>query len=182
MPSNSNSPAQHRTGQKLRYAQIHLDELIEYRQATSNDEWENAHQESFFYHLAGALDAFLHEINDAYSLGLELNAVRFEDVEKRLKTVQQPSPAFDLLEKLWKDKMGWLFLLRSWRNHGTHRGRVAKRVNMSNWQRVDNEFTVPETGRTQTVYPGAGCKYVMTYLARDANALIDECRKLDVKL
>lgn len=52
-----------RTNAKLRYARIHLNELRLYQRKGSGDDFERSHQESFFFHLFGALDAFLQELN-----------------------------------------------------------------------------------------------------------------------
>ena len=49
---------QERTGAKLRYAGVHLDEL-EAMPSRRGDNFERAHQESFLYHLLGVV-AFAH--------------------------------------------------------------------------------------------------------------------------
>jgi len=64
-------PFRGRADQKLEYAHTHLGELQSYQGRTSNDAWENAHQESCLFHLAGTVDAVLHEINEADSLGCQ---------------------------------------------------------------------------------------------------------------
>ena len=176
------SRSRYRTEEKLRYAEIHIDELSAYHHATSNDEWENAHQESCFAHLAGAVEAVLHEINDEYALNLALAKVTWKTVAEALKRSNQTSPAFDHLSQLRKDGSSWLALLFEWRNHGTHRQRIGKGVNLSTRRIVDNEFADPRTGQRQTVYPGLGCLDVLRRLDQDARRLIDDCRRLDPRL
>jgi hypothetical protein len=176
------SQFQSRTNQKLRYAEIHLEELSTYLHATSNDEWENAHQESSFFHLAGAVEALLHEINAGYSLGLSLKQVTWKSVADQLRQSNQSSPAFDHLTKLRDDPASWLALLFEWRNHGTHRQRIGKMVNLSTARRVDNQFKHPRSGQPPDGYLGLGCLDVLQHLANDVRNLIDYCRRQDPKL
>lgn len=171
-----------RTNQKLGYAKIHLEEIKNYSNSTSNDEWENAHQESFFYQLTGAVESILHEINYGYSLGLALHQVTWKTVKDNLTNSTQTSSGFDLITNLRNDSSSWLSQLFVWRNYGTHRGRVGKIVYASTWQKVDNEFKDPRTNKNQTVYPGKGCLDVLECLKNDVEDLINNCRKIDTKL
>ena len=61
------TPLQERSNAKLRYAAVHLDELKSIEQL-GGDDYDRAHQESFLYHLMGAKDAFLIELNTYYSV------------------------------------------------------------------------------------------------------------------
>ena len=80
-----------RADEKIKYGEIHLNELknkIREKSAiTTGDPWENAHIESCMYHLAGAVEAILHEINIGYSLNLRLQNVTWDKVEKILKNL-----------------------------------------------------------------------------------------------
>ena len=172
----------HRTEQKIRYAQIHLEELSTYPNATSNDEWENAHQESCFFHLAGAVEALLHEINDGYSLGLGLTKVTWKTVSDKLRQSNQSSPALDHLTQLRKDPTSWLALLFEWRNHGAHRLRIGKVVSLSTSRLIDNQFKDPRSGKPADVYSGLGCLDVLKHLVKDVRDLIDYSRELDPRL
>ena len=176
------SQSQLRTEEKLGYASTHLEELSTYPNTTSNDEWENAHQESCFFHLAGAVEGLLHEINDGYSLGLGLTHVTWRRVADQLTQSNQSSQAFDHLTQLKHDTTSWLSLLFEWRNHGAHRQRIGKMVHLSTSRRVDNEFTDPRSGQPQGVYQGLGCLDVLKQLANDVRGLIDYCRQLDPRL
>lgn len=171
--------AQARTIRKLRFAEIHISELRDYNFATSNDDWENAHQESSFYHLSGAVEAILHEINDAYMLGLTLDKVSWPKVANALSRDNKSSPAFTHLEILRANVNSWLSQLFEWRNHGTHRRHVSKIVHASTHEIVDNEFLDPRTGETQVVYPGLRCQAVLERLALDVKELVGFCRDND---
>jgi hypothetical protein len=62
---------QARTDAKLRYAKIHLDELAALPIRNGGD-FDRAHQESFLFHLFGARDAFLAELNHYYAIAVHL--------------------------------------------------------------------------------------------------------------
>lgn len=176
------SAARTRTEQKLKYAAIHIQELARYEKATSNDDWENAHHESCFFHLAGAVDALLHEINEGYCLGLRLPEVDWRRVAQRLGETGQSSDAFVLCTKEKKRKEHWLNLLYEWRNHGMHRRRIAKDVYASTVQKVDNQFKDPRTGSVPDMFRDMGCQQVLQDLARRVRGLVDSCRSIDQKL
>lgn len=176
------SASQTRTNDKLGYARIHVEELATYQFAASNDAWENAHQESCCFHLAGAVEAILHEVNEGYGLGLALTDVKWGTVRSALKNSGQSSPAFTHLETLRQNPNSWLSLLFELRNHGTHRQRVPKILNINTSKHVDNEFTDPRTGAPQTVYPGLGCLDLLRQFAQEVEALIQHCRNIDSKL
>ena len=171
-----------RTDQKLRYANIHISDLAAYKNLFSNDEWENSHQESVFYHLAGSVESFLHEINDKYKLGLSMREVTWKSVENKLVKNVGSSPAFDLLFSLRDDSTSWLSLLFEWRNHGTHRGRVSKIVRLSNNRKIGNEFKDPRTDKPQTVFPNMACFDLLKQLSTETDKLIQNCRTIDPKL
>jgi len=173
---------QDRTNQKLDYAKIHLEELENYSNSMSNDVWENAHQESCFYHLTSSVESILHEINDGYSLGLDLQQVTWGNVKKRINSSNQSSPALDKLLLLKNDSQSWLSQLIEWRNHGTHRKRVGKMIQASTWQKLDNEFKDPRTDKIQNIYPNKGCLDVLRLLTNDVENLIFYCRNIDSKL
>jgi len=63
-----------RTDAKLLYADIHLAELS-IRGTNGGTGFDRAFQESFLFHLLGAKDAFLIELNAYYSGGLSKSAL-----------------------------------------------------------------------------------------------------------
>lgn len=169
------SQSQDRTEQKLQYAAIHIQELQGYANAESNDDWENAHQESCFFHLAGAVDSLLHEVNDAYSLGLELTEVGWRRVSQELQSTGQHSSTFSHSRALREEEGSWLDLLFEWRNHGAHRRHCGKVV----WIGRPNQFKDPRTGEVPAAFPEAGCQQVLEELVQKVRDLVDHCRSTD---
>lgn len=169
-----------RTEQKLRYAELILSELRASDDVGANNDWENAHQESFFFHLAGAIENVLHEVNTGYGLGLALDKVRWVSVENRLGGVL--SPAFVFLKQLKDDDLSWLALLDELRNNSTHRAKTTKIVYGSTRRKVDNEFNDPRTGTPQTVYMDLKCTEFMERLFQQAKSTILCCRAIDQNL
>jgi hypothetical protein len=72
------------TDSKLRFAAVHLEEL---RQASARDkdDFTRAHEESFLFHLHGARDGFLHEVNEHHGLGIPADEVTLKRLRKELK-------------------------------------------------------------------------------------------------
>jgi len=172
----------HRTDQKLLYAQIHIDEIKGSENFSSNDDWENAHQESAFFHLVGSIETIYHEINEGYSLGLDLNEVSNHKISEKLSQTNQFSPAFNLIKQLRDNDYSWLSILFEWRNHGTHRQHIGKFVRMSTRQKIDNQFKDPRTGKVPTIFSGLGCIQVFDKLVEYVKQLIDDCRRQDPNL
>jgi hypothetical protein len=180
-----------RTDAKLRYAKIHLEELRTYSNAYSNDDWENAHQESTFFHLTGAVEGILHEINDGYSLGLNPRDVERGKVRDRLKKRNQSSPAFDYITGLrpfGKEELApksWLTLLFAWRNYSGHQKHIGKCLSFGTSERLrhtDNQFKDPMDEQLQQAYSGLGCQAVLERLTNDVENLINHCRSIDPQL
>jgi hypothetical protein len=169
--------SKHRPEQKLDYARIHLSELEAYQNAGSNDKWENAHQESVFYHLAGAVEAMLQEINELNNLSISIDKVTWRSVEAQLNKSKQISEAFNHLKCLRRDPTTWLALLFEWRNHGTHRDRVGKNVHLSNSSKVDSQFKDPRNNSIPACYEGKGCLGVLKDLSQKVEKLINDTRK-----
>ena len=69
-----------RTEQKLRFARIHIDELRTHTTRNTGDDFERSHHESFLFHLYGASDAFLQELNIYYSCGLSSVRLKVEQI------------------------------------------------------------------------------------------------------
>lgn len=161
--------ARERVDSKLGYARIHLDEIRGYSNRDSNDAWENAHQESFFFHVVGAVDGVLHEVNAGYSLGLRAGDVKFRAIETALKNAGVSSPAFDLLSQTRASQSTWLAQAVRWRNNGAHKNRVGKQIVRCVGPAVDRSSHFFDTnGQPQTVYPGQGCLEVMQSVLSDA--------------
>ena len=176
------SDPRERTDQKLRYARIQLDELEEYPDANSNDDWENAHQEGCFYHLCGAVEGLLHEIDEGYELGLALWDIKRPKVTQKLSQKKKGSAALDCLTALWNDKASWLSLLTELRNHGAHRRKPGRQIIASPGVPIDSRFLDPRTGAPQTVFPRLGCLQFLERILKEVEGLVEDCRKTDPEL
>jgi len=121
-----------RTKRKLEFAKIHLEELTSHPELGSSSEFEQAHEESFFFHVIGAKDSFLQEINVAYSLGLNIWDVKEYTLMERLKLKQLQSPELNKIieleerEKERNDRGSWLAMAIEERNQGTHRFHIRR--------------------------------------------------------
>ena len=78
------SPFQSRTDSKLRFARVHLEEITSRHELGSGDDFERAHEESFLFHLVGAKDSFLQELNAAYRLELPIKQVKETNLQKAM--------------------------------------------------------------------------------------------------
>ncbi len=145
------SPFQARTDAKLKYAGIHLKEITSRKEKGSADAFERAHEESFLFHLIGAKDSFLQEINVAYKLELPFHKVKEDELRKVLKAKALESLALDeierLEEKLEVDKAGWLAVAIELRNQGTHRSHMTRHFHKGGKDHDKVFLTNPLTGQ-----------------------------------
>ena len=116
--------AKERTNAKLRYARVHLEELRSYQRKGSGDDFERSHQESFLFHLFGAHDAFLQELNLYYNCGLELREVKLHTLRGKLRNMGVECPELDKLYRYKENLECWLHVAKEIRNHSTHRRSV----------------------------------------------------------
>lgn len=114
-----------RTDAKLRYAKIHLDELSALNSHGGND-FDRSHQESFLYHLLGAKDAFLQELNIYYSCNLNPNNISPGRLRDRIKQNRNTSTELAELHQLENDRNSWLYHAKEIRNHSTHISNVPR--------------------------------------------------------
>jgi hypothetical protein len=113
-----------RTDAKLRYADIYVTEL---RKLNNNgDDIDRAHQESFLFHLWGAKDAFLIELNYYYNINLPIDKVRNGTLQEELKKINKVSVELDELVSMEKDNSNWLFVMKDMRDSSTHRTAVPR--------------------------------------------------------
>lgn len=108
-----------RTDAKLRFAEVHLKELLALP-GLSGDDFDRAHQESYLYHLLGAKDAFLLELNAYYQCGLPTTNLTSGKLWKALQRVNRQSPELKELYELENDANSWLFHAKEMRDHSTH--------------------------------------------------------------
>jgi len=116
---------QDRTDAKLRYAEIHLKELKDH-EPLGGDDFDRAHQESFLFHLLGARDAFLFELNECYDLNFDLSKISFQYFSKELKKRNTKIQEFDAIVALQKNNTSWLYHAKEMRNFSTHVSNVSR--------------------------------------------------------
>lgn len=108
-----------RTDAKLRFAEVHLNELLALS-GLNGDDFDRAHQESFLYHLIGAKDAFLLELNTYYQCGLPTTNLTGGKLRDALQRVSRQSPELKELYELENDTTSWLCHAKEMRDHSTH--------------------------------------------------------------
>ena len=118
--------AKKRTNAKLRYARVHLEELRSHQRKGSGDDFERSHIESFLFHLFGALDAFLQELNLYYGCGLELREVKPHKLREKLSNMDIGCPELDKLSQYDENPESWMSVAKEMRNHSTHRRSVPR--------------------------------------------------------
>lgn len=140
--------AQDRTDAKIRYARIHLRELLAYAPKGSGDDFERSHQESFLYHLFGVRDAFLQELNLYYGCGLEIHEVNVLRLRGALKAKDLTSPELDEIARSEKDEASWLHDAKEMRDHSTHRHSVPRVLFAGGQENGQVHLKIPRSGRT----------------------------------
>jgi hypothetical protein len=114
-----------RVDAKLRFAQVHLDELQALEHIGGND-FERAHQESFLYHLLGAKDAFLIELNVYYEAKLSEQGITTGKLKDALNKIGKESAELSELFILENQEDSWLFHAKVMRDHSTHVSSVPR--------------------------------------------------------
>ncbi len=120
-----------RTDSKLRYARLTLGELEEHRRSVPGrgDEFERAHVESFLFHLFGAKDAFIEELNVYYNCGLRKTPeshISPGEIRKVLELQGRKSPELAEIFILENEEDNWLFHAGKMRHHVTHVAALAR--------------------------------------------------------
>lgn len=114
---------------KLSYAKIHLDELKALGRI-GGSEFDRAHQESFLYHLLGAKEAFLIELNAYYAGGLTEKNLTAGNLRKALKKQGRVSKELVELYAMETEESSWLFHAKEMRDHSTHVAAVSRAFNI----------------------------------------------------
>ena len=139
-------PLQDRTNAKLRYAQIHIDELRQMEQLNGSD-FDRAHQESFLFHLMGAKDAFLIELNLYYGTNLSNRNLSAGKITQALKEYDRASPELLELHNLEKDKSSWYFHAKEMRDYLTHVSAVSRHYHLGGPYHQQVWLSNPNTGQ-----------------------------------
>jgi hypothetical protein len=111
--------ARARTDQKLGYARVHLDELREHPFSRHSD-FEHAHEEAFLFHLFGARDSFLAELNEYYECSLPRNGISMGKLREALSKRGCISQELQELHKLESDPASWYAHAKAMRDHSMH--------------------------------------------------------------
>ena len=108
-----------RTESKIRFAQVHLDEL-EQIEIIGGSDFDRAHQESFLYHLIGAKESFLQELNIIYGANLSTENLTIGKLRDYMKNNGKKFGELSEIYKLENKKGSWLFIAKEMRDHSTH--------------------------------------------------------------
>ena len=135
-----------RTDSKLRYAEIHFDELRA-KNRLGGDDFDRAHQESFLYHLLGAKDAFLIELNAYYSGGLASKDLAAGKLRDSLKAKGKASKELAELYSLENDGSSWLFHAKEIRDHSTHVAGASRAFHLGGLNDGQVWLRNPKTGK-----------------------------------
>lgn len=160
------TPLQERTDAKLRYAAVHLDELKSIERL-GGDDYDRAHQESFLYHLMGAKDAFLIELNTYYSVALNSNGVSMGKLRNALNKKGRKSNELAEIYTLENDETSWLYHAKAMRDHSTHVSGVKRHFHLGG----DND------GRVFLTNPKSGEKIERDFID-DFNNWLHQMRSL----
>jgi hypothetical protein len=131
---------------KLRYAEIHLDELKSLNSINGSD-FERAHQESFLFHLLGAKDAFLGELNAYYGSSLGEKDLTIGKLCSELKKEGKKSQELVELYNIEKDENGWYFHAKKMRDHSMHVSSVSRHYHLGGKADKEVWLSNPETGQ-----------------------------------
>ena len=116
--------AQDRTAAKIRYAHLHLSEMLVHPRKGAGDDFERSHIESFLLHLFGARDAFLQELNLYYGCNLEPHKVSVKELKYIQATKGVTIRALEQLSELASTPNSWFYHATEMRHHCTHRSSV----------------------------------------------------------
>jgi len=112
-------PLIERTHAKLRYAKIILDE-IKVIGILNGGDFDKAHQEAFLFHLAGAREAFLAELNFYYDAGLSADSISIGKLRKAIMDKGASSPEVAELYRKENEVGHWLYFVKNMRDISTH--------------------------------------------------------------
>jgi hypothetical protein len=158
--------ARARADAKLRYAEIHLDELKAIGRL-GGSEFDRAHQESFLYHLLGAKEAFLVELNTYYAGGLAENDLTPGKLRAALEAQGKVSNELAELRSLENEEDSWLFHAKEMRDHSTHVAGVIRAFHLGG----------PADGQVWLKNPNTG-ENIERHFVDEFNDWVSNMRKL----
>jgi hypothetical protein len=135
-----------RTDEKLRFAAAILRDLRS-RPGATGDDFQRAREEAFLFHLHGARDAFLHEVNDHHDCGLAIERVTLGALRKILTPTGKGLTTVDEIHRLEKTAGHMLHRLKEWRHTATHRGSIPRTFFVEGSEYRQRQMTDPVTGK-----------------------------------
>ena len=114
-----------RTEQKIRFSRLHLDEIRNHSTQNAGTDFERAHYESILFHMYGAIDAFLQELNIYYACELPISKVSRRALAKNLAKRALVSSELLEIEALQSPANDSLGTFSEFRHHATHRGGLS---------------------------------------------------------
>lgn len=123
------NPLVERTEAKLRYAKVQLEHLKEYG-GNGGTDFDRAFHESILFHLLGAKDAFLQEINAYYKVGLAPSGVTLGALRQALMREGRQSGELRELYELESNGDSWLSHAKQMRDYATHISGVPRAFHM----------------------------------------------------
>ena len=145
MDDSRTKALQERTDAKLRFANVHLDELKSLEPLTGDD-FDRAHQESFLFHLFGARDALLAELNHYYGAGIEDNILSLGRIRKALKQQGIQSPELQTLYELEHDNSSWFRQAKDMRDYSMHVQNVPRTYHLGGEDHGKVKLKNPRSG------------------------------------
>ena len=135
-----------RADAKLLYAQIHLNEL-KGRGTNGGTDFDRAFQESFLFHLLGAKEAFLIELNHYYAAGLDPANVRPGNLREILRSNGVVCQELAELYELENNEESWLFHAKQMRDFCAHIDGVARAYHIGGVNHGKVFLCNPKSGR-----------------------------------
>ena len=134
-----------RADAKLVYAQIHLD-LLRERGGNGGADFDRAVEESILFHLLGAKEAFLVELNAYYKCDLPVGAVSPGNLRNVFCARGAKCSELAELYQLENDPQNWLAHAKQMRDHSTHVGGVPRTFHMGGENHGRIFLRNPKTG------------------------------------
>jgi len=141
-----------RTNKKLEFARISLNEIKSRPELGSADNFERSHEENFLFHLIGAKDSFLQEINIAYGSNLPIHKVKERSLVGKLIEMGIQSPELcEIMDLEDRQKAGWLAFAIELRDQGTHRRDIGRTLEIGGELNGEVSFHNPISGQCMDI-------------------------------
>jgi hypothetical protein len=136
---------------KLLYAEIHL-RLLQAHGGNGGTDTDRALQESFLFHLLGARDAILQELNVYYGTRLKPSSVTILTLQGSIKQQGPRSEELAKLYELEKDEDSWLCHAKQMRDYCAHVAGLARHYHLGGANHGKVFLQNPKTGKVVEVH------------------------------